>query len=65
MATSTPRSIAASVVGWTIVVLALVFFGGAIVGTIWWALRIVLVIALFVGLIWLYFRLRGDDSPGP
>ncbi len=64
MPTSTPRSIAASVVGWAIVVLALVVFGGAIVGTLWWAFRIVLVIALFVGLIWLYLRLRGG-SPEP
>lgn len=62
MAESTnPRSLAASVVGWLIVIFALWFLGGALLGTFWWLLRIALIIALFFGLVWVYFRLKTPD----
>lgn len=58
---STPRSFAASAVGWLIVILVLIFFGGAILGTVWWLVRLILILAVIGGLIWVYFRLK---APG-
>ncbi len=53
-----PRNIPATIVGWVIVALVVYLFSGWIIGTLFWLARIVLVIALLGGLIWLYFRLR-------
>lgn len=61
MANSTPRSVAASVVGWSIVILVLWIFGGALLGTVWWLARMVLIFVVIGLLISLYFRLRGPD----
>lgn len=58
---STSRSFAASAVGWLIVILVLIFFGGAILGTVWWLVRLILILAVIGGLIWVYFRLK---APG-
>ncbi len=55
---SSARSVAASVVGWLIVLIVLWLVGGAILGALWWLVRMVLVLAVIGGLIWLYFRLR-------
>lgn len=61
MAESTPRSLAASVVGWIIVILVLWLLGGVILGAFWWLFRIVLFCAVLGGLIWVYFRLKSVD----
>jgi len=53
--------VAASVVGWSIVVLVLWIFGGALLGTIWWLARMVLIFIVIGLLIALYLRLRGPD----
>ncbi|WP_040491700.1 hypothetical protein [Ilumatobacter nonamiensis] len=58
---TTPRSLAASVVGWLIVILVLWFLGGALLGTFLWLLRILLIIGAIAGLIWVYFRLKTPD----
>ncbi|MGA9279211.1 hypothetical protein [Ilumatobacter sp.] len=61
MATSSPRSLAASVVGWVIVVLLLWIVGGAILGTLWWLVRGLLIFFVIGALIWLYFRLKAPE----
>ncbi|MFM7534296.1 MAG: hypothetical protein ACKO91_00680 [Acidimicrobiales bacterium] len=52
------RSLAATVVGWVIVVLLAWWLLGALVGTLLWLLRAVLLVAVLLGLIWLYVWLR-------
>jgi hypothetical protein len=52
------RSLAATVVGWVIVVLIAWWLLGALVGTLLWLLRAVLLFAVLVGLIWLYVWLK-------
>ena len=52
------RSFLASVLGWVIVAIIAYFVLGALVGTILWILRTVLIIVAIGGLIWLYFRLK-------
>lgn len=61
MAESTARSLAASVVGWLVVILIVWFVGGALLGALAWLIRILLVVAVIGGLIWVYFRLKAAD----
>ncbi|MCU1396704.1 MAG: hypothetical protein JWM34_5132 [Ilumatobacteraceae bacterium] len=56
------RSLLASVLGWVIVAIIAYFVLGALVGTILWVLRAVLVVVAILGLIWLYFKLKGDPK---
>ncbi len=53
-----PRSLAATVVGWVIVVLLAWWLLGALVGTLLWLLRAVLLVAVLIGLVRLYFWLK-------
>ncbi|MCU1400644.1 MAG: hypothetical protein JWN62_3753 [Acidimicrobiales bacterium] len=58
MAVPRARSFLASVLGWVIVAIIAYFVLGALVGTILWILRTLLIIVAIIGLIWLYFRLK-------
>lgn len=57
-----PRSLLASVIGWLIVAIVVYFLFGWIVGTVRVLLRFVLIVAVVVGLLWVYFRLRAGDD---
>lgn len=59
MTTEAPRgNLLASIVGWLIVAIVVYLFSGWIIGTLFWLLRMLFVVALLGGLLWLYFRLR-------
>lgn len=56
------RGAGASIVGWLIVgILALVFFR-VLIGAVGLLLRGALILIVVGGLIWLYFRLKGDGD---
>lgn len=61
MASSSGRSLLASVVGWVIVALILWFLFGWILGTLRFILRMVVIVVVIGALASLYFRLRIDD----
>jgi hypothetical protein len=56
---SKPRSFLASVVGWLVVGIIVWFLFGWLVGTILWILRTILIVVVILGLITIYFKLRG------
>lgn len=56
------RSVAASVVGWVIVAIVVWFFFGWIFGALFVVLRLALLGVVVLGLLWVYFRLKGDGS---
>ncbi len=62
MESGAPRSILASVVGWLIVAIVVYLFFGWIVGTLFWLLRMLVVLVLLGGLFALYLRLRRGPS---
>ena len=58
------RGIAASVVGWLIVAVVVYLLFGTVIGVIRWVLRLVVIVVVIGGLLWLWFRLRaGPDDP--
>lgn len=57
-----PRSILASIVGWVIVGLIVFLVFGGIVGTLVWLVRMAFVLLVLGGLVWVYFRLKGDPG---
>ncbi len=61
MASSSGRSVLATIVGWIIVALIVWFFFGWILGTLRFLLRIIVILVVIGALASLYFRLRGDD----
>ncbi len=61
MASSSGRSLLATIVGWIIVALIVWFFFGWILGTLRFILRIVIILVVIGALASLYFKLRGDD----
>ena len=60
----TARSLAASAIGWIIVVIIAFWLVRLAFGTVFWFVRSVIWIVVLAGLVWLYFRLRGggDDT---
>ena len=62
MSDSGPRNVAASVVGWVIVVVILWFFFGSIFATIRFVIRIAAIVLVIAVLLWIYFKLKGDDE---
>lgn len=56
------RSILATVIGWVVVAIVVWFLFGALVGTILWILRTILIIAVILGLITLYFKLKSPKE---
>ena len=62
MAVPRARSFLASVLGWVIVAIIAYFVLGAVVGTLLWVLRTILIIVAIGGLIWLYFKLKGPKE---
>jgi uncharacterized membrane protein YdjX (TVP38/TMEM64 family) len=56
------RSFLASVLGWVIVAIIAYFVLGALVGTILWILRTLLIVVAIGGLIWLYFKLKSPKD---
>ncbi len=62
MATSAPRNVLASIVGWLIVALIVWWFFGWIIGTIRFLLRMLFVVIVLGALLTLYFKLRGDPD---
>ena len=61
MASSSGRSLLASLVGWIIVALIAWFLFGWILSTLRFILRIVIILVVIGVLASLYFKLRGDD----
>ncbi len=61
MPESRPRSLLASVIGWLIVALVVYFFFGWIFGTVRVLLRFAAILVVIGALLWLYFKVRGDD----
>lgn len=61
MASSSGRSLLATIVGWVIVALILWFFFGWILGTLRFILRIIVILVVIGALISLYVKLRGDN----
>lgn len=62
MPESPPRNILASIVGWLIVAIVVYLLFGFLVGTLFWLLRVALVLVLLGGLLALYVKLRGDPG---
>lgn len=56
------RKVATTVVGWLILAILAYFVLGAVLGTIRWLVRMIVVAAVLVGLLWAYTKLktRGD-----
>lgn len=52
------RKVATTVVGWLILAIVAYFVLGAVLGTIRWIIRMVVVAALLVGLLWAYAKLK-------
>jgi len=52
----------ASIVGWVIVGLIVFLVFGGIVGTLVWLVRMAFVLLVLGGLVWVYFRLKGDPG---
>ncbi len=61
MATSSGRSLLATIVGWVVVALIVWFLFGWILGTLRFILRIIVILVVIGALASLYFKLRGDD----
>ncbi len=61
MASSSGRSILASVVGWVVVALVVWFLFGWVLGTLRFILRMIVIIVVIGALASLYFKLRNDD----
>ncbi len=61
MATARTRSLAASAIGWVIVIVIIWIVLRVVIGTLFWLLRAVLVIGAIVGLVALYLWLK--DPP--
>ena len=55
---STGRSILASAVGYIIAAIVVIWLLGAVIGTVLWLVRTAIVIAVVVGLIALYLKLK-------
>ncbi|NKB42579.1 MAG: hypothetical protein GKR86_16355 [Ilumatobacter sp.] len=58
---SRPRSLLASIIGWLIVALIVYFFFGWIFGAVRVLLRFVAILVVIGALLWLYFKVRGDN----
>ena len=55
------RGLAATVVGWVLAAIVVYLLFGFVAGTIRILVRFALIVALVVGLAWLYLRLRDDE----
>lgn len=55
------RSILATVVGYCLVGILILVLFNAVVGTILWLFRTVVIIVVILGLLTLYFRLKSPD----
>ena len=55
------RGLAATVVGWVLAAIVVYLLFGFVAGTIRVLVRFALIVALVVGLAWLYLRLRDDE----
>ena len=62
MSESGPRSVAASVVGWIIVGVILWFLFGSVFATIRFVGRMAAIVIVIAVLLWIYFKLKGDDD---
>lgn len=61
MATSSARSLLATVVGWIVVALIVWFLFGWVLSTLRFLIRIIVIVVVIGALASLYFKLRGDD----
>lgn len=55
---STPRSTLASVIGWVIVALVVIWLFGIVIGTLRFVLRSIVWIVLIVLLVWAYLSIK-------
>lgn len=55
------RSLLATIVGYVLVIVVVVVLFNFIVGTLFWLVRTVFIIALLLGLLVLYLRLKSPD----
>lgn len=61
MATSSGRSLLATIVGWIVVALVIWFLFGWVLAALRAVLRIIVILVVIGALATLYFKLRGDD----
>ncbi len=62
MATSGIRGAAATIVGWAIALIVLFLLFGAVFATIRILFRLAVFVVVIGVLLWVYFKLRGDDD---
>jgi hypothetical protein len=55
------RSLLATIVGYVLVIVVIVVLFNFVVGTLFWLIRTIFIIALLVGLLVLYLRLKSPD----
>ena len=55
------RSLLATIVGYVLVIVVIVVLFNFIIGTIFWLVRTILIIAVLVGLLLLYLHLKSPD----
>ncbi len=59
---SSGRSLLATAIGYAIVAIVAIWLLGAVAGIVAWLFRTIVVVALLVGLIYLYLRLKAPDE---
>ena len=59
---STGRSILASAVGYVIAAIVIIWLLGAVIGAVLWLVRTVIVVAVVLGLVALYLKLKTPKS---
>jgi hypothetical protein len=55
------RSLLATIVGYVLVIVVIVVLFNFVVGTLFWLIRTIFIVALLVGLLVLYLRLKSPD----
>ncbi len=58
------RALLATVVGWVLAAVVVWVLARLVLGTVFWILRAVLVVALLLGLLWLYLALKPKPPAG-
>ncbi len=59
---STGRSILASAVGYVIAAIVIIWLLGAVIGAVLWLVRTVIIVAVVLGLVALYLKLKTPKS---
>lgn len=57
-----PRNVLATIVGWILVAAVIWFLLRFVLGTVFWIVRSLLVVAVILGLLWLYLALKSPPD---